>query len=592
MRQGLACAVLAAAMLAAAARPAGAETLCVDPARAECPTAEAAFAAAQDGDRIAIAALEDDAPLASARRIEVVGAGEAATALGPLTLSDPGAAVAELRTTSLDLAGTARQVRVDGRVLLRGSAVLEAAEVDGPVALAGDDAAAALHSVLVRVAGGTALTACDGALVARHVTITGAGDGAAAACAGATLELRDAVVAGTFAEPLDGPVTAASTVLGGSVLVDAAGRLPAGSPLVDTGSAGGLDPSEWPEDRDRVARIADGDGDGVPERDPGAFERQPAATPLPAGNLLRDPGAEAGGAWAFANGFTRERYGTFPFPSAAAGAALGGAGSFFAGGPAATATATQRVEVGGVAPEIDRGTATVTLSGLLGGFRADADAGALEATFRDPAGAAIRTVALAAPTAAQRANVTTLQPRARTDAVPRLTRAIDVTMRATRAGAGEYDDAYFDNVALTFVAPGAPPPPPPDDPPLKPFAGVRAITGLATVDRARRRIGVRLLCLDATVGRCRAVLTLTTRLKARGPFVTAGTAEAAVRPGAIRRVHIGLNGKARRTVRERRRVKMLLYASARDGQGVTRLSTIPLRVQWPRKPRTPTKRPR
>ncbi|MET0818765.1 MAG: hypothetical protein ABWZ67_14475, partial [Solirubrobacteraceae bacterium] len=202
------------------------------------------------------------------------------------------------------------------------------------------------------------------------------------------------------------------------------------------------------------------------------------------------------------------------------------------------------------------------------------------------------TVALAAPTAAQRANVTTLQPRARTDGVPRLTRAIDVTMRATRAGAGEYDDAYFDNVALTFVAPGAPPPPPPDDPPLKPFAGVRAITGLATVDRARRRIGVRLLCLDATVGRCRAVLTLTTRLKARGPFVTAGTAEAAVRPGAIRRVHIGLNGKARRTVRERRRVKMLLYASARDGQGVTRLSTIPLRVQWPRKPRTPTKRPR
>src|SRR6185503_14000130 len=132
----------------------------------------------------------------------------------------------------------------------------------------------------------------------------------------------------------------------------------------------------------------------------GAFERQPAATPLQAGNLLRDPGAEAGGAWAFANGFTRERYGAFPFPSAAA-------------------------------------------------------AGALEATFRDPAGAAIRTVALAAPTAAQRANVTTLQPRARTDAVPRLTRAIDVTMRATRAGAGEYDDAYFDNVALTFVAPGA-----------------------------------------------------------------------------------------------------------------------------------------
>jgi hypothetical protein len=592
MRQGLACAVLAAALLGAAAGPAGADTLCVDPARPECLTAEAAFAAAQDGDRIVLAALSDDAPLASARDVDVVGAGEGATTLGPIVLSDPGAAVADLRAASLDLAGTARWVTVAGPVLLRGSAALQAAEVDGAVALAGSGADARLDSVLVRAAGGTALAACDGALTARHVTVTGEGDGAAAACAGATLALRDALVAGTFAEPLDGPVTATSTVLGGAALVDAQGRLPAGSPLADTGSAGALDAAEWPEDRDRLPRIADGDGDGLPERDPGAFERQPAATPLPAGNLLHDPGAEAGGAWAFANGFTRERYGTFPFPSAAAGAVLGGGGSFFAGGPAASATASQRVDVGGVAPEIDRGTATARLSGLLGGYRADADAGALEATFRDPAGAAIRTVALAAPAAAQRANATTLQPRARTDAVPRLTRAIDVTLRATRAGDGAYDDAYFDNVALTLVAPGAPPPPPPGVPPLKPFAGVRAITGLATVDRARKRIGVRLLCLDGTVGRCRAVLTLTTRLKRGGPRVTAGTAEATVRPGAIRRVRIGLNGKARRTVRERRRVKMLLYASARDGQGVTRLSTIPLRVQWPKPPRTTRKRPR
>ena len=592
MWQGLPCAVLAAAVLGAAAAPAGAETLCVDPARAECLSAEAAFAAAQDGDRIILAALEHDAPLASADAIEVVGAGEDATALGPLELSDPGAAVADLRTAALDLAGTATRVRAGGPVLLRGSAVLRAAEVDGPVALAGADAGAQLHSVLVRADGGTALSACDGTLTARQVTVTGTGDLAAAACPGATLELRDAIVAGTFAEPLDGPVTATSTVLGGAALVDAAGRLPAGSPLIDTGSAGGLDAPEWPEDRDRLPRIADGDGDGLPERDPGAFEHQPAARPLPAGNLLRDPGAEAGGAWAFANGFTRERYGTFPFPSVAAGAALGGGGSFFAGGPAASATATQRVDVGGAGPEIDRGTATITLSGLLGGYRADADAGALEATFLDPAGAPIRTVALAAPSAAQRANATTLQPRTRTDAVPRLTRAVDVTLRATRAAGGSYDDAYFDNVALTLVAPGAPPPPPPGDPPLKPFAGVRAITGLATVDKVKKRIAVRLLCLDATVGRCRAVLTLTTRLKPGGPRVTAGTAEATVRPGAIRRVRIGLNGTARRTVRERRRVKMLLYASARDGQGLTRLSTIPLRVQWPRPPKRTTRRTR
>ena len=54
---------------------------------------------------------------------------------------------------------------------------------------------------------------------------------------------------------------------------------------------------------------------------------------------------------------------------------------------------------------------------------------------------------------------------------------------------------------------------------------------------------------------------------------------------------IPLNRKARRTVRERRRVRMILYASARDGQGLTRLSTIPLTVKWPKAPRKPT-RPR
>jgi len=37
---------------------------------------------------------------------------------------------------------------------------------------------------------------------------------------------------------------------------------------------------------------------------------------------------------------------------------------------------------------------------------------------------------------------------------------------------------------------------------------------------------------------------------------------------------------------------MLLYASARDGQGVTRLSTIPLTVKWPKPATPPRKRTR
>ena len=591
MRSGRACAVLAAAVLGTAAAPAGADVICVDPGDPDCVSAEEAFATAQDDDRIVLGAVEEDAPLASARAIEVVGAGEGVTVLGALELGHAGAAVADLEAASLDLAGVATRVRVGGAVLLRGTAALQAAEVDGTVALAGTGAAARVDSVLVRAGGGVALTACHGALEARHVTITGTAAGAAEACPDGTLTLRDAIVAGAFTAPLEGAVQG-DAILGGPELVDAAGRLPAGSALIDAGSPQSLGAEEWPEDRDRLPRVADGDGDGVLERDPGAFERQPAAIPPAAGNLLLDPGAEAGGAWTPANGFTRERYGAFPFPSAAAGAALGGGTAFFAGGPGASATATQRVDVGAVAPEIDRGTATVTLSGLLGGFRADADMGLLEATFLDPTGAPIRSVALAAPPAAARANATTLLPRSRTDPVPPLTRAVDVTMRAARADGGSYDDAYFDNVALTLVAPGAPPPPPPPGPgpPLQPFAGVRSITGLAVLDRPRKQVALRLVCHDATVGRCRAVLTLTTRLTKGGPRITAGTAEASIRPGGIRRVAIGLNRRARRVVRERRRVRMLVYASARDGQGLTRLSTIPLTVKWPkapRKPRTP-----
>ena len=594
MWPGRVCAVLAAAVLGAAAAPAEAEVLCVDPADPSCLTAEQAFATAQDGDRIMVAAIEHDGPLSSSHRIEVAGAGEGETILGALELGHPGSVVADLRAASLELGGEGRRLRVGGDVLLRGTARLRVAEVDGTIALAGTGAEARLDSVLVRTDGGVAITACHGALVARHVTITGSGDGAAEACPDGSLELRDSLVAGEFTTPLVGAVQV-DAILGGPGLVDAAGRLPAGSPLIDAGSPDALAETEWPEDRDLLPRVADGDGDGVRERDPGAFEHQPAASPVPSANLLLDPGAEAGGAWALTGGFMRERYGGFGLPSGAAGAALGGGTAFFAGGPAASTSAAQRVDVGAVGPEIDRGAATITLSGLLGGFRADADAGTLEATFRDPTGAAIGTVALATPAAAERANATTLIPRSRTDAVPPLTRAVDVTMRATRVAGSEpdesYADAYFDNVALTLAAPGAPPLPPPPGPgapPLLPFAGVRSITGLAVLDRARKRVALRLWCHDGTVGSCHAQLTLTTREKKRGLRFTAGTRTVNIRPGAIKRVAIPVNGRARRVVRERRRVRMLLYVSARDGQGLVSQPTIPLTVQWPKAPRKPT----
>ena len=91
-------------------------------------------------------------------------------------------------------------------------------------------------------------------------------------------------------------------------------------------------------------------------------------------------------------------------------------------------------------------------------------------------------------------------------------------MRAT----GGYGDAYFDNLALTVSAPGAPPPPEsgPGAPPVKPFAGIRVLTGAATVDR-KGRVALRLACVDGTVGRCSGVLTLAGALRRRSEAAAA-----------------------------------------------------------------------
>ena len=263
-------------------------------------------------------------------------------------------------------------------------------------------------------------------------------------------------------------------------------------------------------------------------------------------------------------GFTRERYGAFPFPSSAAGAALGAGAAFFAGGNATASSATQLVSVHRFAPEIDGGTARATLAALLGGYRADADAGAVEAAFLDPAGRTIATAALAAPTPAERAQVTALLPRGRSDAIPPLTRSVRVTLRATTS-AKSYNDAYFDNVALTAAAPGAPP--------LisgraKPFAGLRVLTAKARLD-GRRRMRLRVGCVARTVGRCRGVLTLAAR---RTPTRLAG-APVSLRPGAARRVRLRLPARP-----AKRRTRLRVYTAARDGQGVVRTAVAPVVV--------------
>ena len=254
-------------------------------------------------------------------------------------------------------------------------------------------------------------------------------------------------------------------------------------------------------------------------------------------------------------------------------------------GPSAASSAGQLVDLTGIAPEIDRGGATASLSGLLGGYRADADAGSVEATFLDPAGRPLGApVVLAAPSAAERANATTLLPRGRTDPIPPLARSVAVTMRAARATGG-YGDAYFDNLALAVAAPGAPPPPPdpgPGAPPVKPFAGIRVLTDAATVGR-RGRIAMRLACVDGTVGGCDGVLTLAGALRRGSTPAPLALARVALGPGATRRVHLRLDRRVRRAVRRRCRIRMSLFAAVRDGQGLTRTSTVPITLRWRRR---------
>jgi hypothetical protein len=588
-----------------AASSAAAATRCVAISHAGCvpeASAAAAFANAAAGDRIELGAVTATTALADGgKKLDVVGSGEGATALtGGLTLSAAGSQITGVRLGALDLSGSAVRVRVDGTARLRGNAALIASVVAGSGGVDAVAGAPRLESVALELAGGPGLRVrCAATLRARHVTLAGTPSAAVtAACPppDSRAVVSDSILwvpgSAVFTQPSgvstsysDYPVVAGHRDGAGDrhddPLLAPGLRLAGGSPLLDAGTPEPLAADEWPEERDGLPRAADGNGDGIARRDPGAFELPPPAVPAPAGNLVRDAGAEDGGAWALAGGFTAERYGNFPFPSAATAAALGAGGAFFAGGSRPSATASQTVDITRLAPEIDLGTANAALSGLLGGYRADADAASLEATFRDPAGAALGTVALAAPNAAERANATTLLARRRSDAVPPLTRSIDVTLRATRATGG-YDDAYFDGIGLTVTAPGAPPAR--RAPARRPFAGLRVLTGVASLDK-RGRIAVRLACVDATVGRCAGVVTLTAVFHKRARAERVARASVSLGPGATRRVHMQLTKPARRMVRGRHKVHMTLFAAARDGQGVTRASTVPVTVKSPRRKR-------
>ena len=256
--------IAAASLLAAAAPAAAATTYCVGVDHPGCvvrPTAAEAFDDAADGDRIELGELTATAALDdTGRALEVMGAGEGVTVLaGGLTLSDPASAVTAATIAGLDLAGSARQVRVEGTAALHDGALLSSAAVTDSVDAA--DGVSRLETVVLDATAGPGLhVACAARLDARHVTVAGTPDAAVTtACADSEAHIADGILWAPFDGPgtvvtsfSDYPAIAGRTDGPGDRHVDpgfapGSPRLAAGSPLLDAGT---------PEraGRERVAR--------------------------------------------------------------------------------------------------------------------------------------------------------------------------------------------------------------------------------------------------------------------------------------------------------------------------------------------------
>ena len=214
-------------------------------------------------------------------------------------------------------------------------------------------------------------------------------------------------------------------------------------------------------------------------------------------NLLVNPGAELGdpslsgyGAvtvpgWMLTGTPTVIQYGTlrrFPWPTASPGPVLPAflafpsyhAGllptlpsgqQFFGGGPVATSTLTQTVDLRGAASEIDQGNVPYELSGDLGGFTIDPSRASVTVDFLDSNGVKLGTGTIGPVTALDRGFQTGLIHRATSGTIPVGTRSarVVVTLTDLNPVLGNYNNAYADNLSFKVGAdlPAPPPPTPP-----------------------------------------------------------------------------------------------------------------------------------
>ena len=183
-------------------------------------------------------------------------------------------------------------------------------------------------------------------------------------------------------------------------------------------------------------------------------------------NLIVNPGAEAGAGsasgndvlaipgWTTTGGFTAVQYGAPGFPDATSPGPAARGLNLFAGGPDnAASSITQLLGLtgfAGLAPLIDVGSVSFTLSGWFGGFAGQDDNAALVAQFLNAGSAVIGSSTIGGVTAAERGGITGLLLRSGGGVLPTGTQSVRFTLQATRAS-GAYNDGYADNLSFTLA---------------------------------------------------------------------------------------------------------------------------------------------
>jgi hypothetical protein len=180
-------------------------------------------------------------------------------------------------------------------------------------------------------------------------------------------------------------------------------------------------------------------------------------------NLIVNGNAEAGpssstGApvtvpgWTVSSAFTVVNYGAAGgFPTSSDPGPPDRQNQFFAGGNAATSTATQEIDVTANAADVNQGNVTYDLSGWLGGFGADGDSATLFVQFFNGV-TSLGSNSIGPVTAADRGNATKLLLRVVSGPVPANTTRVHVALTMTRV-TGAFNDAYADSLSLVLRVP-------------------------------------------------------------------------------------------------------------------------------------------